>query len=260
MAEKSQPSRPRIQRSALPRGAPPSNPAEARKERKRLNDRRAQQSSRARTKAYIQQLENQVKVATEDPRSSLALSSVQQQQAENAKLRATITKIEELLTEVRGDVVHKEGQEPSKGDLTLNSVQSPGSDKPPNSSPCSNTISCEESSFTKDTTSSEGLPDLFSGTNFFQAVNDLLVWTEEQAKRFPADVVYENDEDITIRAVLDGWDAVKARHRLDIGWQALEVVDQGIFNKTGVVERVATLRIMRSVFLVLPTILEVYNV
>jgi len=53
------------------------------------------------------------------------------------------------------------------------------------------------------------------------------------------------DEDIVVRAVLYGWPTVQEQYGLDIGWQALRGVDQVIFGECGVIERMATLRIMR---------------
>ncbi|KAH0837665.1 hypothetical protein FOPE_05013 [Fonsecaea pedrosoi] len=53
------------------------------------------------------------------------------------------------------------------------------------------------------------------------------------------------DGDIAITAVLRGWNAVEARGPLDHGWKVLREVDQTIFPRCGIAERMAVLRMMR---------------
>jgi hypothetical protein len=53
------------------------------------------------------------------------------------------------------------------------------------------------------------------------------------------------DEDIIIRAVIEGWPAVEERYPLDLGWQVLQEIDQVIFPDCGIVERMAALRLCR---------------
>ena len=59
----------------------------------------------------------------------------------------------------------------------------------------------------------------------------------------------EEDEDVAIRAVFEGWHAVELRHCLDPVWKFLQATDQGLFCRSGPVERVAVLRIMRAMLL-----------
>jgi hypothetical protein len=60
----------------------------------------------------------------------------------------------------------------------------------------------------------------------------------------------ETDDDIMIRAIFHGWHNTAQRHVLDPAWEFLQAVDQGIFCRSGPVERVATLRLMRLMLLV----------
>lgn len=54
------------------------------------------------------------------------------------------------------------------------------------------------------------------------------------------------DEDIVIRSVLHGWPDVEDHYTLDAGWRALKNIDQNVFNRSGLVERMAILRMMRQ--------------
>lgn len=54
------------------------------------------------------------------------------------------------------------------------------------------------------------------------------------------------DEDIAVRAVLHGWRDVEDHYTLDAGWRALKNIDQNVFHRNGLVERMAILRIMRQ--------------
>lgn len=53
------------------------------------------------------------------------------------------------------------------------------------------------------------------------------------------------DADIAIRAVLDGWHSVKQIYSLDDGWDILCKIDQQVFLRCGIIERLAILRVMR---------------
>ena len=53
------------------------------------------------------------------------------------------------------------------------------------------------------------------------------------------------DQDIAVRAIIEGWPAVEERYELDLAWQVLREVDQVVFPEAGVVERIAALRMMR---------------
>jgi hypothetical protein len=55
----------------------------------------------------------------------------------------------------------------------------------------------------------------------------------------------EQDADIAIRAVIDGWQTVELCHTLDSAWHLLRYIDQNIFSYCGSVERLAILRLLR---------------
>ncbi|KAJ9651466.1 hypothetical protein H2198_009260 [Neophaeococcomyces mojaviensis] len=57
------------------------------------------------------------------------------------------------------------------------------------------------------------------------------------------------DEDIAIRAVIEGWSAVMERYPLDRGWQWLKELDETIYFDTGIPERLMHLRNCRLQFL-----------
>jgi hypothetical protein len=59
----------------------------------------------------------------------------------------------------------------------------------------------------------------------------------------------EEDEDVAIRAIFASWDSTEERHRLGPVWKLLKALDQGLFYRSGPVERVAVLRLMRSMLL-----------
>jgi hypothetical protein len=58
------------------------------------------------------------------------------------------------------------------------------------------------------------------------------------------------DNDIAIRAVLEGWTAARASRSLDLGWLILKQIDQHVFCDTSPATRLAILRAMRLNMLV----------
>ena len=54
------------------------------------------------------------------------------------------------------------------------------------------------------------------------------------------------DEDIAVRAVIEGWASVEEHYDLDLCWQAIREVDQFIWANCGIVERMAIIRYMRT--------------
>ncbi|KAL4800217.1 hypothetical protein BDV19DRAFT_384577 [Aspergillus venezuelensis] len=86
-----------------------------------------------------------------------------------------------------------------------------------------------------------------SGTrNYFQVVNESISDVSEEQDAIHPSTAAE-DDDIAIRAILFGWDSIRSDgRRLDRVWGLLQALDQGIFSETGMVERVAVLRLMRS--------------
>jgi hypothetical protein len=55
----------------------------------------------------------------------------------------------------------------------------------------------------------------------------------------------EQDADIAIRAVVNGWHTVGSMQTLDPGWNALRQIDQEVFSCCGLVDRLAILLVMR---------------
>lgn len=85
--------------------------------------------------------------------------------------------------------------------------------------------------------------------NYFEVLSNILSVIERSDNRghFSGQEV---DDDITIRAVLHGWAAARKTYEFDIAWQFLEAVDRSVFHRSGPVERIATLRTMRSMLMV----------
>ncbi|KFY24304.1 hypothetical protein V493_05325 [Pseudogymnoascus sp. VKM F-4281 (FW-2241)] len=55
----------------------------------------------------------------------------------------------------------------------------------------------------------------------------------------------DDDADIAIRAVLNGWNSVRQTDSLDDGWESIRKVDQQAFLSCGLIERLAILHVMR---------------
>lgn len=55
----------------------------------------------------------------------------------------------------------------------------------------------------------------------------------------------DDDADIAIRAVLNGWNYVRQTDSLDDGWESISKVDQQAFLSCGLIERLAILHVMR---------------
>jgi hypothetical protein len=64
-----------------------------------------------------------------------------------------------------------------------------------------------------------------------------------------AEMLTWNDEDIAIRAVVEGWTEVQTQYPLDIGWQWLKVVDENLWLGIGKPERLQSLRNCRILLL-----------
>lgn len=55
----------------------------------------------------------------------------------------------------------------------------------------------------------------------------------------------DNDADIAVRAILNGWNSVGQTDALDDGWESISKVDQHAFISCGLIERLAILHVMR---------------
>ena len=53
------------------------------------------------------------------------------------------------------------------------------------------------------------------------------------------------DEDIPVRAIIEGWASVEEHHPLDLCWQVIREIDQVVWAKCGIIERMAIICFMR---------------
>lgn len=59
----------------------------------------------------------------------------------------------------------------------------------------------------------------------------------------------EDDDDLLIRYLVNGWDAAAGKHRLDTVWQFLRMFDQYVYEPMKKVERLVALRALRNMLL-----------
>ncbi|KAG5745884.1 hypothetical protein H9Q69_009033 [Fusarium xylarioides] len=218
-----------------------------RRERKRASDRMSQQASRAKTKAYIAHLERSVARLTEaQSNSGLNVSEqLRQQFDEIASLKQALAQIAKLATNSISN------QHPY-GDLdeAIRSASRPPNETRSRHVPDTYNPACHPHQESLDRL--YPVLDLNCGDkqrDYFQAFSQALDTIEADA-RGHAFSDPEIDDDINIRAVLDGWDAAGAKNPFDIGWLMLQTVDEGFLWRSGAVERMAMLRVIRSMLMV----------
>ncbi|KAL6234950.1 hypothetical protein BDW75DRAFT_210959 [Aspergillus navahoensis] len=229
-------------------------------ERKRLTDRKAQRQRRERIKTYIARLEKtleELTAASGNGMEATLLKQLEQQRAKTERLTNVINHIHEVLEETRSStspapesalLTRGENASPS-APLRLppapnRLLQPPQQQQPPNNSTRTPfTISADLA--TRISLHSQNPRN--SGTrNYFQVVNESISNVAKEQNSIKPSTT-EDDEDLAIRAILCGWDSVSEGGRsLDRGWGLLQALDQAIFSQTGLVERVAILRLMRS--------------
>ncbi|KAF5548885.1 2-hydroxyphytanoyl lyase [Fusarium mexicanum] len=219
-----------------------------RRERKRASDRMSQQASRAKTKAYIAHLERSVARLTEAKSNSGLIVSEQlrQQFDEIASLKQTLSQIAKLAaTSI---------SQQNSGDNLDDSPSRPpvaSNDKGTRHIPDTYNSACHPHQDSLDRL--YPALDLNCGDkqrDYFQAFSQALDTIESDARGHIFSGP-EIDDDINIRAVLDGWDAARARNPFDIGWLMLQTLDEGFLWRSGAVERMAMLRVIRSMLMVL---------
>ncbi|PNP78976.1 hypothetical protein FNYG_07841 [Fusarium nygamai] len=219
-----------------------------RRERKRASDRMSQQASRAKTKAYIAHLERSVARLTEAQSNSGPNLSEQlrQQFDEIASLKQALAQIAKLAT---NSISKHHGDDDV--DESIHSASRPSNETRSRQVPDAYNPACHPHQ--------ESLDRLYPALDlncgdkqrdYFQAFSQALVTIESDASGH-AFSDPEVDDDINIRAVLDGWDAARARNPFDIGWLMLQTVDEGFLWRSGAVERMAMLRVIRSMLMVL---------
>ncbi|KAG4283429.1 hypothetical protein FPRO06_07808 [Fusarium proliferatum] len=222
----------------------------SRRERKRASDRMSQQASRAKTKAYIAHLERSVARLTEaQSNSGLNVSEqLRQQFDEIASLKQALAQISKLAT----NTISKHTAD---DDLDPSICSTP---RPPAASSEKSSRQVRDAYNPACNPHQESLEHLYPALDlscgdkqrdYFQAFSQALDTIESDAGGH-AFSGPEIDDDINIRAVLDGWDVARAKNPFDIGWLMLRAVDEGFLWRGGAVERMAILRVIRSMLMV----------
>ncbi|OJJ04209.1 hypothetical protein ASPVEDRAFT_196352 [Aspergillus versicolor CBS 583.65] len=236
-------------------------------ERKRLTDRKAQRQRRERIKTYIARLEQTLEdltAASGGGMEATLLKQLEQQRSKTERLTNVINHIHEVLEETRGSAsptpetplltqgessISAPSLPPSIPRRLVNPLEENSNNNNNNNNNNHNnrrapfTISADLA--TRISLHSQNPSN--SGTrNYFEIVNETIASVcKEQNSIIPSTTA--DDDDLAIRAILHGWDSVRDGGRtLDRVWGLLQALDQGIFSETGMVERVAVLRLMRS--------------
>ncbi|KAB8263153.1 hypothetical protein BDV32DRAFT_146940 [Aspergillus pseudonomiae] len=252
---------------------PGNQRATAKVDRKRITDRRAQRNHRERVKAYISHLETTVeeltKASQKGSEQSL-LQKLQEKQLEIEQLKRAIRQANEALRTALGaassispaiaETVHKDSPGiqnswppvASKGETTQghnnHKIQLESIFEQRDISPSTSRGSqFHNDNRVKNLHSPYGNLACGDGqVNYFQVVNESIVHVLSAG---PLTTSADDDDDLAIRAILHGWNAVKDDKPLDHGWNFLRALDQGLFHRTGPVERLAILRLMRSMLM-----------
>jgi hypothetical protein len=251
---------------------PKLNPA--RLERKRATDRETQRAIRAKTKSYIEHLESTVQryesAAGDDLTRTLA-TQVSEQHAEILRLRAVVRNahktLESAITgkppiEVADDMNATNPASIEAGNSTTN-IASVDNHQPETTVITSN-INPTDFIFQRNSSMGDApasfptplRPDIAGNLlecgegndNYLGLLNTKLTELQSDCSFCPLTSAAE-DEDVAIRAVFQSWAVAEERHSLDSVWKVLQAIDQGLFYRSGQVERVAVLKLMRSLLL-----------
>ncbi|KAE8372791.1 hypothetical protein BDV26DRAFT_273392 [Aspergillus bertholletiae] len=246
----------------------------AKVDRKRITDRRAQRNHRERVKAYISHLETTVEELTNVSQAGSEpslLQKLQERQLEIERLKGVIRQANEALRiAVEGtsasrvpsvaEVLPKDSSVIESG-RTAVAIEDQATEKLNNDK-----VQVESSWHAEDTSAdinyggrlhtnnraknvSPPYLNLTCGegpANYFQVVNESLVHVLSGG---PLATSADDDDDLTIRAIFHGWDTIKENNALDLGWSFLRALDDGLFHRAGPVERLAILRLMRSMLM-----------
>lgn len=231
-------------------------------ERRRSIDRTAQRNARAKTKARIRELERLVdslQTSQGDERLQNVMNMLEQQQDEARKLKGTLDTVRKLVggesITLPDDPLPETGSEHDETKFFARPQSIGDNDTLIDSTV---TVAVPPSAQERGSTSpsSYSLPDRTrQGLGFpkklptWQAVNNALekavLSLQQESHVSPA-----SDNDIAIRAVLEGWTAARASRSLDLGWLILKQIDQHVFCDTSPATRLAILRAMRLNMLV----------
>ncbi|KAL2813238.1 hypothetical protein BJX63DRAFT_421323 [Aspergillus granulosus] len=228
-------------------------------ERKRLTDRKAQRQRRERIKTYIARLEKtleELTAASGNGMEATLLKQLEQQRSKTERLTNVINHIHEVLEETRSSsspapesssplliqgasaMAAAATSAPIPRLISHSNPLEPQAHRPP-------TFTISVDLLTKISLHSQNPSN--SGTrNYFQVVNESIAnVAKERNSMIPSTM--EDDDDLAIRVALYGWDSIRTGGKnLDRVWGLLQALDQGIFSRTGLVERAAILRLMRS--------------
>lgn len=87
----------------------------------------------------------------------------------------------------------------------------------------------------------------YSSRNYYGALNTAIDFVQTHTRSAASTSLDQSvDDDIAIRAVLHGWGQVEDKYDLDLGWQMLKALDQGLYTRSEPVVRLAHLRIVRD--------------
>ncbi|RVX66929.1 hypothetical protein B0A52_09053 [Exophiala mesophila] len=223
----------------------------ARLERRRAVDRESQRATRARTKAYITQLENNIAAMEQNAthgRTSTLVRQLQEKQEEIDRLNGLVANVRKLLSASIGNgdktssddlantnlaPSHK-NSEASAARLWLSAYDSPSETSSADDSmalcPFSVALKCAD-----------------GPKNYFRNLNTAVEFIQANGRStIFAGQDEAVDDDIAIRAVLHGWRAAEEKHDLDLAWQFSRAVDQGLYSRCDPVVRLASIRSIRT--------------
>lgn len=256
------------------------------RERKRAIDREAQRSIRIKTKNYIAHLENLVKVMEqsdtigadgENSRTRELMNQLKQSQDEVRSLREAMLSVQRTLSTVLGDssalsidtarhsshsasppsVVEAQSSTSYSAPLQfpqqtatapIAAPQPPLQRQPSAASIPTTSAPTEQLSSVQNQTLPER-PNLNPTRPRMEG--ELFYYAESHLNRVYAagPAAFGNsalDEDIPVRAVIEGWASVEEHHELDLAWEVIREIDQTIWFDCGIVERMAIIRFMRT--------------
>ena len=241
------------------------------RERKRAIDREAQRSIRIKTKNYIAHLENLVKVVEESDsagpegennRTRELMNQLRHSQEEVRRLKEALVGVQRAVGTILEESPAAD-QDTHENRNSSTSISPPSTTQPAETVPSRSFSQPQTKAPTHMPLSSVPLPsqlevpiikDLPERPNpdirQRRVDGEMFYFVEYQLNRVIANgpASFSNqpfDDDIVVRAVLEGWNSVEDHHDLDLGWQALREVDQGVWMDCGVVERLAIMRLMR---------------
>ncbi|KAG2413634.1 hypothetical protein HFD88_002823 [Aspergillus terreus] len=232
----------------------PSQPQEsASKDRKRITDRRAQRNRRERIKLHISRLEKRVEELTDASANgeSALLKKLEEKQLENARLADIIKQIHALTGDARdaSKASISPAPEVPRGQPQRIRSRTPETQSPDGADIIASTQPTQQLTHEDGTVNANPSPyhELVCGTgfgNYFAVVNSCITGILRTADSITSSA--EDDDDLAIRAILHGWESVGHQSGLDSCWEFLRALDQGLFYRTGPVERLAILRLMRA--------------